>query len=74
MSHSMFSLRLLIVHLCNWVTFVYTEVNLHYYLLTLFNLYFPFKVIVDHVKIKLKYEIPSYIGSFTTVCRSDAWY
>jgi len=23
---------------------------------------------------KIKYEIPSYIGSLTTVCRSDACY
>ena len=36
MKHFMFSLRLLIAHLCNWVTFVYTEVNLRYYLSTIY--------------------------------------
>jgi len=30
--------------------------------------------VVDYVRIKVKYEIPSYIGSLTTVCRSDACY
>jgi len=29
---------------------------------------------VDHVRIKIKYEIPSYIVSLTTVCHSDACY
>ena len=30
--------------------------------------------IVNHVRVKLKYEIPSYTGSLTTVCRSDVCY
>jgi len=30
---------------------------------------------LDHVRIKIKYKIPSYyIDSLTTVCRSDACY
>ena len=36
MKHTMFSLRLLIAHLCNWVIFVYTELNLRYYLSTIY--------------------------------------
>jgi len=33
---------------------------------------YPF--VDDHVRIKIKYEIRSYIGSLTTVCRSGACY
>ena len=30
--------------------------------------------IVNHVRVKIKYELPSYTGSLTTVCRSDVCY
>jgi len=30
--------------------------------------------VVNHFRIKLKYELPWYIGSLTTMCRSDACY
>jgi len=36
MKHILFSLRHLIANLCNWVTFVYTEINLCDYLLKLY--------------------------------------
>ena len=36
MSHSMFSLSRLIANMCNWVDFIYTEVNLRYYLSTIY--------------------------------------
>ena len=34
----------------------------------------PFLFVVDHVRIRIKYKIPSYIGLLTMVCRSDACY
>ena len=35
---------------------------------------FTLLIVVDQVRVKIKYEIPSYIGSLTTVYRSDACY
>jgi len=32
----------------------------------------PFEFVVDHVTIKINYEILSYIGSLTTFCRFNA--